>query len=761
MSLNAPHESDGSQPHAHTQSAVSRIPWAAAAQWLSTAIVWIAALLVFFVPFVFADWTVEYVRYNKVTVVLFGALLIALLWAVKIIITGEVRLKKTVMDLPVLLFGAAAVIAYVMSKIQDQSLWGTFPNFEDSLILTGSLLVVFYALINHMRSGRDWLLILGMVLASAAFLGIVTLLQYYEVYTLPFGSLSQNQLFTPFGTLPQLALFLAVLLPLAGGFLIGSISTKRWMLTALISVLYLTSVMVIGIVDYWPAWILGAIGVLIAVAVSYPVLKGGSKNLVLVPLAVFVLSVLVFKIPAIRNGAGIFETNVAKPITLSFGSSFTIAKESISKYMIAGVGQGNYGYAYKALRPYDFNQKTDWLLNYNRPYDQFFLVATTMGLAGLAALVFLSFKIITSVIKALASYTAREDSDPAVLGLFVSLLSYIGLLILTYETIPLQLLFWVLLALAVYIGFEPDVSGVTGEKVFAVQLASGQGKQRDFLSWGIGAAAIVLAVFIGYKAAATYAVDVNLRKAINAGNEGDVAASLQHLNDVLASEEIKDYDLRGVSIILHNQGVAAEVNQESEEQLQQDIERKRLFFAEAVRYARLAATEGPLVSENWEVLLGIYGTLADYGINKIDQEPLDDLMKQVSVQLSTLTPSEVTWRLRMANYYIKGDDNTPAYTLLSEARYLKPNLTDVAYLAAKALGEDKLYDDAIAEANTALRALDADHTWAVELNALVDEWEAAKAKAAKDTAANSAAETPAEPATETPATETDTEAPAR
>jgi len=688
-------------------------------------VVWIIGITAFILPFVYAGWTVEYLRYNKLMVVLVATFLVIILWAIRIVLEKEIRVKRTILDIPILGLLVAATLSLLASQIQGQSFWGTFPNFEDSYLLLFCFVILYYALVNHLRDGKDWLLIIGMVLASAALLAGVTLLQYLEVYLLPFGEISRNRLFTPFGTIFQVGFFLAILAPLASGFFIGSISNKRWTLAGLVAVLYLASLTVFGIIDYWPVWTIAAFGILISMLIGMTVMSPSQRNLAFIPLGLFILTLVAFKVGDVRAVIIGDSTPPQPPITLSLGSSFAIARESFNQNLFVGVGQGNYGYAYKSMRPVSFNQEPDWLLNYNRPTNSYFLIFTTMGVLGLAALVFLTGKIVWLVIKAMVGYSMQKDADPAVIGLFVSLASYVLVLLLSWETIPLQMLFWVLLVLAVFIGFEPGVPGIKGEKVFSLKLATDGGKQQqDFLSYGVAGVAVVLGLFVLFQTNNAYAVDMRLRRAINAGNEGDTNTSLIEQNRVVTSDAAKDHHLRGVAILLHNQGVQSEISQDDEDQQRQDIERKRAFFREGVRFARLAADMNPSVSENHEVLLGIYATLSDYGINRIDQVPLSNLMLEIRNQLSALTPTEVTWRIRMANYHIREEEYEQALSLLGQANILKGNLVDIHYLAALAFGGAGEYQNAINEANVALRSLEPDHPWATDLNELVQEWNA-------------------------------------
>ncbi len=710
-------------------------------------IVWIIAIMVFLTPFVFASWTVEYMRYNKMMFVAFGTGLVVILWAIKIILDKELRLKKTVLDLPILVMVGAGALALLLSKVTSQSLWGDFPNFEDSFLYFVAIIINFYALINALRGGKDWLLMVVMVIASSALLAVVTLLQYFKIYLLPFSSLSHSQLFSPFGTVFQVGFYLAVLVPFASGFLIGSLSNKRWVLSALVAVFMVASFFVFGVIDYWPVWLIASFGVLVSTLISIPVLGKASRKWAFLPLILFVLTLFVFKVNTIRAKIGV-TTNPDKPVVLDVSESMSIAQQSLNKYAFTGVGQGNYGYAFKLLRPVEFNQLADWILNYNRPFNQFFMVLTTMGLVGVAALLFFLGKLLLLVVKAVLSYSLQKDADPAVIGLFVSLASYVLVLVLSWETMPLQLLFWILLVLAVYIGFEPDVSGITGDKVFAVNMATDGGtKQRDLLSIAVAIGSIALVAFVCFKLTTVYLVDINLRRAIDSGNAGDTNGSLASQNKVVTDNNATDYDYRGVAILLHNQGIAAAISQDNQAQQQTDIERKRAYFTEAVRFARIAAQKGGLDSENWEVLLGIYSTLSDYGITKIDNVPLSNLMADINTQLSNLTPTEVAWRIRMANYYVNlGDTETgaadTALTLLQAANYLKSNLVDIHYLAAKDFGIKKDYTNALVEANTALRSLAADNAWTTELNKLITDWKAAQAKAGTATT----------PATTTPPT---------
>ena len=96
--------------------------------------------LFFLVPIVFLSNTSELFEFNKMWVTYGIAILIGFFWILKIVITKQIRIRRTPLDIPILLFLLAHLISTVISWDPYVSFWGYYSRFNG-----GTLSILTYA----------------------------------------------------------------------------------------------------------------------------------------------------------------------------------------------------------------------------------------------------------------------------------------------------------------------------------------------------------------------------------------------------------------------------------------------------------------------------------------------------------------------------------------------------------------------------------------------------------------------------------------
>ncbi len=181
---------------------------------LGTTIVWGILLVTF--PLFYTIYTTEGFLLPKELLVGFVVLLSLVAWGVKTVISGRVRISRTPLDVPILLFGLALILSSIFAV--DRS---------DSLLATGLLLVTlvgYFVLTNTFKRPNAGFFLLSSLVTGAILATAITVLSHFKLFIVPFSS-ARSITFSPLGTYLDFMLFALIVLPLCLHFLIPV--TKR------------------------------------------------------------------------------------------------------------------------------------------------------------------------------------------------------------------------------------------------------------------------------------------------------------------------------------------------------------------------------------------------------------------------------------------------------------------------------------------------------------------------------------------------------
>ncbi len=123
------------------------------------------------------------------------------------IVEGKIKIKGTPFDLPLLLFTVIIFISTVLSV-----------NKYDAYIAFVPVLFAilsYFAIVNTNFTRKTLLILLGALVAGATISSVFAILSFFKIYILPYD-FTHNQAFTPFGSLLDQAMYLAIVLPVAG-----------------------------------------------------------------------------------------------------------------------------------------------------------------------------------------------------------------------------------------------------------------------------------------------------------------------------------------------------------------------------------------------------------------------------------------------------------------------------------------------------------------------------------------------------------------
>ncbi|MBI2439568.1 MAG: hypothetical protein HYV45_03150 [Candidatus Moranbacteria bacterium] len=338
--------------------------------------------LFFGLPLFFTGVTFQGIAFEKQMYFYFWLLIGVVAWASKGVITGEMRIRRTPIDIPIALFWLFYVVVSIFSVDRWHSFWGFFGDPSRGIISVTALVLVYYLVMSHFTIKRFQWMFWSFLLSGF----IVTLWSFLVVMKISFlpDAWAKFAPMSLIGTISTLGIFLSLLIPLAitALFVLWNNDTEKK-----VRRMVLTGVIFFGL--------LLALFLLLALYsfVSYIVLLGGlsffvvyvlarivrpSEQWTWVPMVVFVAALIFLMIGTNTIPRANLPIEVAPNSTLSW----QIAKESLKEDFFAGVGSANYGYAFSMFRPHEYNLNALYTLRFYQGTGLFFEALPTIGIIG-------------------------------------------------------------------------------------------------------------------------------------------------------------------------------------------------------------------------------------------------------------------------------------------------------------------------------------------------------------------------------------------
>jgi len=108
-------------------------------------------LLLFLIPLTFTSDTSELFEFNKLWLTFIITIVIGLAWITKMVIRKELKIQRTPLDIPILLFLASEIISSFLSLDMHVSLWGYYSRFNGGLLSIFAYVFLYYAFVSNLR----------------------------------------------------------------------------------------------------------------------------------------------------------------------------------------------------------------------------------------------------------------------------------------------------------------------------------------------------------------------------------------------------------------------------------------------------------------------------------------------------------------------------------------------------------------------------------------------------------------------------------
>jgi hypothetical protein len=416
----------------------------------------ISLVMIFFgLPLFFTGLTFQGIAFEKQIYFYFWILLALVVWAIKGVVQGEMKIRRTSLDIPIILFLLVSILSTIFSVDRWHSFWGYFGDPSRGLTTIIAIIVAYYLLSSHFEKNKlKW--ILGGLIFSNFISALWVFLVVMKVNFLP-AKIFQFAPLNLMGSFSVLAIFFSFMLPL----IVMSIfkirqnvknnSVKVFLLIFLGVTLLLNLFLILALYAFipWTGWVALLLGLAVfLIFILSEIVKSGNASWNWLPMAIFVI-VIVF----LMGGQSVNVSRVTLPQEINssylpFPMSLSIAKESLKNHFFLGSGPATYGYDFSLYRPQDFNVKSVYTLRFYQGTNIFFEMLSTVGMIGSLLLVILVLSYISlatylltkekgndklyslgffasSIIFIISIFTSRLESPVLLLGLLICILSIV------------------------------------------------------------------------------------------------------------------------------------------------------------------------------------------------------------------------------------------------------------------------------------------------------------------------------------------------
>src|SRR4030043_2201869 len=111
-------------------------------------------ILFFLVPLILPPWNYELFEFNKMMLTFLLTIIITSTWVVKMIIEKRIIFRRTILDLPLIIFLISQIITTIYSLDRHTSLWGYYSRFNGGLFSTISYLLLYWVYVSNFNKEK-------------------------------------------------------------------------------------------------------------------------------------------------------------------------------------------------------------------------------------------------------------------------------------------------------------------------------------------------------------------------------------------------------------------------------------------------------------------------------------------------------------------------------------------------------------------------------------------------------------------------------
>lgn len=593
-------------------------------------------------PLFFTGLSGQGVIFEKVILFYFLVLIGAAAWAVKMAVRGEINFKRTVLDLPILGVLAIFIISTIVSVNQRVSLTGSGGNSTKGLIALIVFILFYYLIVNNTDAKKIKILFWALIFSFSAMF-VYSLLQILGIFVLPFG-FTQTASFIPTGSLFSLSKLIIISLPiliLTAVFVVKDEAEKKtgrillkWVLVAMSLIGFIILAMLNNI-TFWPAGLAG-----MAVALFLILLKKikVSQNNLIIPITAFLLLVIFL----VLGNFNIGNTNIANEAALSYGESWSIAKNSLKENPLLGSGPATFYYDFSKFKSVDFNMSQFWNNRFAGPSGFLFDALSSVGALGT-----LAFLIVITVSLIILWRSIFEDYENEVKNLLSALFSSLIVIAVIALFSPFND-YLIMISIIIFgLAYAARVVGEKNAREINIVFQITSGKNYLLTAFFIAVVASIAAMFVFN--VKVYLADFYMGRALAAESLNGQLENLNKAVKFAPNQDIYRINLANSLITSVNQAAAKEAANKNE--ILNNLN-------ESVKQARVAVEIAPEKAANNEFLALIYENAASYeGLSTRSQNIKDAYGEVIKLEPNNPVPYYKLALLNVAEAGAEKDEN--------------------------------------------------------------------------------------------------------
>lgn len=476
-------------------------------------------LLFFSLPLFFTGVSYQGLTFDKFYLFYLLVLVGMVAWVTRGVLQGSMQIRRTPIDVPLILFWVWYGITAVFSVDRWHSFMGSFGDPSRGFVALTFFILTFYFIISHATPDRVRNALRGSILAGF----LITL---WTVYVLMGAPLLPDAMRTVLpvsllGSLSSLALYLGLLLPvfITGIFLNAEedASTKQkivqWGMMITVALILFC---LFTLYAFTPWMVILAMATFFVIYIIAQLVRPSGKVSWL-PMSIFIV---------ILGFLMIGQVNIARiqlPVEVSPTSklSWEITKASVGEQWLTGAGPANYDTVFSEYKPGTFNENQLYSMRFEQSNNLFLEVFAMTGILGVLLFAFTWVLFLGSGLY-LLTYNSKETNKVVSLGLW----SVVSLFFLSCIFVPLSgalLLIFIPFTALAYIALQKEALAKDQYLNFSLQATPKYALALAFTFMVVSAGVIYVLIFFGK----VYASDILFAKGNRALVAGNTEAALQ------------------------------------------------------------------------------------------------------------------------------------------------------------------------------------------------------------------------------------------
>ncbi len=309
-----------------------------------------------------------------------------LLYAARVVLSKQFEYRRSIFDLPLLVFLLVTLVSGIFSVNANDSFLGRNEYFVFNFMFLFFLVLYFFLNTNHLTTVKRWRGIIDAIIAVGGLTALTFIFKMVFKWDL-IGFLAPGAWNLIDKLNSQFGLWLIVVLLLSAGHLLRKeIPTGRSLLYFFVTILAFTSLVLLSFNVLW--WVL-LIGLALLLLVGVSFVSEVRMGCVSALFAGLILTVVFIAFGTPKS----LQSAVPAEVALGLKPSWTIAYNSAFsgvKSFVIGSGLGTFGYEFSKFRPADFNyDSTAWSLRFNQPFSTLIALLAEGGIVVFLTFIFL------------------------------------------------------------------------------------------------------------------------------------------------------------------------------------------------------------------------------------------------------------------------------------------------------------------------------------------------------------------------------------